>query len=172
MNEFIDFLPPLRQPCKAKVKKTPMAQWCKDRYQAAHELNFNEVAKAAGHYFTPTMPDCNKSNGLTTAIEKFLLWNGHRATRQTSSGRLVKANEKQPSGTILAVNKYIPGRTRKGTADIGSTINGRSVMIEIKIGNDKPSEYQLREQAIERKAGGVYEFIKTFEQFLTLYDSL
>ncbi len=32
--------------------------------------------------------------------------------------------------------------------------------------------YLLREQELERKAGGVYEFVKTFEEFLKIYDSL
>jgi hypothetical protein len=103
------------------------------------------------------MPECNKANGLTQAIVKFLLWHGHRATRVSSSGRMIKG-------------RYIPGTTRKGAADISATIKGRSVMFEIKIGADKPSEYQLREQELERKAGGQYYFIKTFEQFLNIYD--
>jgi len=104
------------------------------------------------------MPDVRKANGLTQAIVKFLLWNGHRATRISSSGRMIKG-------------KYIPGATRRGASDISATIFGKSVQLEIKIGADKPSEYQLREQELERKAGGVYEFIHNFDQFLTWYDN-
>jgi hypothetical protein len=62
--------------------------------------------------------------------------------------------------------------TRKGTADISATIRGRSVMIEIKTGRDKPSDKQLEEQQRERSAGGIYEFISTPEEFFALYDSL
>ncbi len=160
-NPFMD-LPPLRSPRKVKVKQPALPQWCKDRYQAAHENDFKAKypqAYASGNYFTPKMPDTNKANGLTLAIVNFLLWSGHRATRVSSAGRMIKG-------------KYIPGSTRKGAADISATIKGRSVMFEIKIGADKPSEYQLREQALERKAGGQYEFVKTFEEFICIYDKL
>jgi hypothetical protein len=73
--------------------------------------------------------------------------------------------------------KFIPSATRKGTADISATIRdkngiGRSIMIEIKVGKDKASQYQLDEQKKERQAGGIYEFISTPEQFFTLFDSI
>jgi len=133
----------------------------KERYRAAHRLHFARkypAAMATG-YFTANMPNVNKANGLTTFILNFLEWSGHRATRISSAGRVVNG-------------RYIPGTTRKGTADISATIKGRSVMIEIKVGRDRPSEYQLAEQARERAAGGIYEFISTPDDFFTLYDSL
>jgi hypothetical protein len=151
---------PYRKPRKAKVRvPDPTTAESKVRYQQAHEQAFSPVAKAAGHYFKPKMPDCRKANGLTQAIVKFLLWNNHRATRIMSSGRWVK-------------DKYIPGTTRKGAADISSTIKGRSVMWEVKVGKDAASEYQLREQEIERRAGGEYFFVRSFEEFLMNYDML
>ena len=161
MNEF-DNIPPLRSPRKVKPKALPIPAHCKKRYQEAHEMDFKTnypLTYQSGNYFAPTMADCNKSNGLTQNIVKFLLWNGHRATRISSAGRMIG-------------KKYIPGTTRKGTADISATIKGKSVMFEIKIGSDKPSPEQLREQMLEQKAGGQYHFIKSFEQFLTIYDSI
>lgn len=152
---------PVRKAAKRSAA-LPMPQHCKDRYQQAHELNFKAEypqAYADGKYFAPKMPNCNKANGLQLAIIYFLTWNGHRATRVSSSGRMVKG-------------KWIPGPTRKGASDVSATIFGKSVMFEIKIGTDRPRPEQLREQELERKAGGVYEFVKTFEQFLTIYDSL
>lgn len=145
------------------------------RYQAAHEQDFKvkyPQAYATGHYFRPKMPDTRTANGLTQAIVKFLMWSGHRATRVASSGRIIRAPQRQVSGVSLMTAKYIPGATRKGAADISATIRGRSCMFEVKVGSDKPSEYQMREQALERSAGGVYEFIHSFEEFLTLYDNL
>jgi hypothetical protein len=133
----------------------------KERYRAAHRLHFARkypMAMSTG-YFTANMPNVNKANGLTTFILNFLEWSGHRATRISSAGRVVNG-------------RYIPGTTRKGTADISATIKGRSVMIEIKVGRDRPSEYQLAEQARERAAGGIYEFISTPEQFFELYETL
>ena len=71
---------------------------------------------------------------------------------------------------MYRAGKWTYSQTRKGTADISATIKGRSVMIEIKVGRDKASDYQLREQELERKAGGVYEFISNPEQFILWYD--
>lgn len=145
------------------------------RYAAAHEAHFRTEypsVYAGGHYFTPVMPDVRTANGLTNAIVKFLLWSGHRATRISSAGRVVKQPQRQASGVSLMTAKYIPGATRRGQADISATILGRSCQLEIKIGKDRPSEYQLREQALERKAGGCYEFVRTWEEFLILYDKI
>lgn len=145
------------------------------RYQQAHENFFKQEypqAYASNHYSPPVYPKTNTSNGLTQYIVKFLNWSGHRATRINVSGRLIEGAEKQASGTVLTVKKWLPSSTRKGTADISATIRGRSVMIEIKTGKDVPSENQLKEQERERRSGGIYEFIHTVEEFFVLYDSL
>jgi hypothetical protein len=68
--------------------------------------------------------------------------------------------------------KFIPSATRKGTADISATIKGRSVMIEIKVGKDKPRPEQLAEQQRERQAGGIYEFVHTPEEFFIIFDQI
>jgi len=134
----------------------------KERFNSAH-LKWFKVeypsAFTSGFYVPPVYPQVAKSNGLTQFIVKFLTWSGHRATRVNVSGRMVKG-------------KYIPSSTRKGTADISATVRGKSVQIEVKVGKDKPRPEQLREQELERKAGGIYEFISTLEQFLELYDNL
>ena len=152
---------PYRVPREKKARKIDItSEAAKLRYQQAHEHNFKTQypsAYQAGHYFKPKMPNCSTSNGLQQAIIKFLLWNGHRATRVSSAGRMIKG-------------KYIPGSTRKGASDISATVYGKSLMLEIKIGADTPSDHQLREQELEQKAGGVYEFVKTFEEFLKIYD--
>lgn len=145
------------------------------RYQQAHRANqdakYPQGVKDHG-YIKTVMPDCNTANGLTRSIVNFLLWNGHRATRINSSGRVIKAPQRQASGVSLMTAKYIPGATRRGAADVSSTIRGRSVMWEVKVGKDRPSEYQLAEQELERKAGGEYYFVHSFEEFLNYYDSL
>lgn len=145
----------------------------KQRYQAAHEQWFKieyPHAYKDGYYLEPKYPKVDAANGLTTFICNFLHWKGHRATRVNVSGRLVDSKEKQASGNVIGVKKWIPSSTRKGTADISATIKGRSVMIEIKVGRDKPRPDQLSEQERERRAGGIYEFISTPEQFFELYD--
>ena len=133
----------------------------KQRYQQAHEKWFKETyptAYADGHYAPPKYPITTKANGLTLYILNYINWMGYRATRISTSGRVV-------------VGKYIYGQTRRGTADISATLKGgKAVMIEIKVGADRPSEHQLKEQAKERAAGGIYEFISSPEQFFELFD--
>ena len=134
----------------------------KQRYNAAHlhwqEHKYPEEFKS-GFTHDPSMPIVTKANGLTNFICNYLNWMGHRATRINVSGRKVK-------------DKWIRSTTRKGTADISATINGKSVMIEIKVGRDKPSLDQLAEQIKERNAGGIYEFISSVDEFFLLYDKV
>jgi hypothetical protein len=147
----------------------------KNRYFKAHEemskIKYPNVFKD-GFYTPCDMPKYKTANGLTKLICNYLLWCSHHATRIASSGRMIDSIQKQPSGTLLTVKKYIYGTTRKGTSDIKAIIKGRAVDIEIKIGNDKPSDFQLREQQLVRKAGGYYEFISTPEEFFLLYDRI
>lgn len=150
-----------------------MKETWKNRYCKAHEENFKRVYPKAykdNHYSPPVIPKWKTANGLTKMICQFLMWHEHRATRVNTTGRLIDGVEKQPSGVILSTKKWIPGSTRKGSSDISATLFGRSLMIEIKIGKDRASQYQLDEQARERKAGGTYEFISTPEEFFELYD--
>jgi hypothetical protein len=132
------------------------------RYNTAH---YNYTAQRTpsivkdGLYTPPPTPVVTKSNGLTTFIINFLNWSGYRATRINTMGRQING-------------KFIPSATRKGTADISATIKGRSVMIEIKVGKDKPRPEQLGEQQRERAAGGIYEFVHSPEEFFLLFDKL
>lgn len=146
-----------------------LPEW-KDRYKQAHEswqwVKYPGVCESFGTT-SPNWPDTRKSNGLTRFIINFLNWTGHNATRITSSGRQIQVK----GGT-----KWIPGTTRRGRADIDSTIRvnniGRPVKWEIKCGEDTPSEYQLAEQIREQQAGGFYFFTHSPEEFFEQYDSL
>jgi len=161
MNEMHEFLNANEKPRRKPVKRIIDRSW-HPRYEAAHRLNQDmnfPSAVSAGGYIKTTFPDTTKANGLTNAIINFILWHGYRATRISSSGRMV-------------AGKFIPGTTRKGAADISSTIKGRSVMFEIKVGNDRPSDEQLREQELERKAGGEYFFVHSMDEFFKHYDTL
>jgi hypothetical protein len=136
-----------------------MSNW-KIRYTEAHYKHTIERTPSVvkdGHYSPPNIPKVNTANGLTLFICNYINWMGYRATRISTTGRQVGG-------------RWIYGTTRKGTADIGATIKGRAVQIEIKVGNDKASVYQLQEQEKERKSGGIYEFISTPEQFFELFD--
>lgn len=146
----------------------------KKRYQQAHEANFklqHPVAYADGHYTQPKYPDVKTANGLQNFIENFINWNGYRATRINNIGKLADKVVTEKSGFKFTEKRYTRA-TRRGAADISATIKGRSAMFEVKIGSDKPSEWQLKEQQKEIAAGGLYYFIKTPEQFLEIYDSI
>jgi len=144
------------------------------KYQQAHYnwqmTNHKAFYEMSGCY-SAKMPPIKTANGLTKFIVNYINWTGGNATRVSSSGRYIE--QKNSLGhKIAGSGKFIPSTTKKGTADITATIAGRSVKIEIKVGNDKPSEWQLKEQERERKAGGYYEFISTPEQFFLFYDKL
>jgi len=147
----------------------------KELYFKAHreysEIKLPNVIKD-GHYCNPKYPKIETSNGLTNYVVNIINWLGGNATRISSAGRMVDTKQKQASGTVLTIKKYIPSTTRKGSSDITSTIKGRSVKFEIKIGNDKASSYQLEEQQREIKAGGYYFFIKTPDDFWQCYNKV
>ncbi len=146
----------------------------RDQYQDAHrkfqEQQYPTTYRDFG-WLSTTFPPVTKANGLTRAIINYLTWSGHYANRISSAGRMGKAPERQAaSGNILTVNKFIPSQTKRGTADIHAIINGKHVSIEIKIGADRMSEHQEREQHRIEQAGGIYIVIKTIEQFFEWYN--
>lgn len=149
----------------------------KQRYKAVYEKwQLKEYPEGTKDFGTlpPNYPDVRKSNGLIRMICNFLRYEGWRATRINTMGRIIGQKQMKSAGGDAYFNdqKWIPGTTRKGTADVSATINGRSVMLEIKTGQDKPSDKQLREQQLERQAGGIYEFVHTAEEFFELYDKI
>ena len=114
------------------------------------------------------------SNGLTQCILRWLELHGHYCTRINTMGRQL------PTTTIVDVigrahvtqGKWIPGTTKRGTADVHSCINGRHVSIEVKVRKDRMSNEQHKtKEAIER-CGGVYFIAKDFDSFLTWYNGI
>ena len=98
------------------------------------------------------------SNGLTKAIIQWITLNQGYAVRVSSAGRY-----------LPGAKKFIPSTTKKGTADIHATINGRHASIEVKIGNDKMSEAQERTKQEVERAGGLYFIARDFDSFLEWY---
>jgi hypothetical protein len=121
-------------------------QWFKTEYPQAY---------ADGFYCPPKMPAVAKANGLTQFILNWLKWSGYYGNRVSSAGRYL-------------AGLYIKSTTRKGSADVVAIIKGVSIHFEIKVGKDKPSPDQLKEQAKVRGAGGHYEFVHTPEEFFTI----
>ena len=143
------------------MPKTIISDAVRFRYEEAYrKYQAKAYASATQSFgFLPTKyPDTRTANGLTQFVLNFLKWNGWRATRISSAGS-------------FRGGRYVYSQTRRGTADISATIQGRAVMLEIKVGSDRPSVYQLKEQERERNSGGVYEFIRDPEQFILWYDN-
>lgn len=101
------------------------------------------------------------ANGLTNLIVKWINYKGGNARRVNVGGIY---NYK--------TGKYRRSGATKGAADISATWHGKSLQIEIKVGKDKPREDQLQQQASERAAGGIYEFVHNFDEFLKLMETL
>lgn len=108
------------------------------------------------------------ANQLTQLIIKFCQYNGWQAERVSSSGRFISSKPKYDiiGRQQIGGGVWIPPTSTKGTADISATINGLSVKIEVKIGNDRQSQSQKKYQSSVEDAGGIYLIAKNFDQFL------
>lgn len=105
-----------------------------------------------------TAPRYNErtANGLTRAIIDFLRQEDWHAERVSITGR-------------YKAGKWIRASMMPGTADIHTVINGRAVMVEVKIGSDIQSEAQKHYQEEVEKAGGVYIITGSFSDFFNWY---
>lgn len=116
------------------------------------------------------------ANGLTTCIVDWINLNGYQAERISTTGRYID-NSKIVTDILgnkkkIGSGKYIKSSGTVGSADISATIKGRSVKIEVKIGNDKQSEFQKQYESDVIRAGGYYFIAKDFDSFLSFYENL
>lgn len=110
------------------------------------------------------------ANALTTAICDFVSATGGWAERNGSEGRYrpgqvvtdVIGRARQMQGT------WLPGH-KKGAADIQIRYAGRLYDVEIKIGKDRQRPDQIEYMNRVRSTGGVYEIVKSWEEFYKLY---
>ena len=63
-------------------------------------------------------------------------------------------------------------RSMQGNSDIVVSINGKSVFIDINFWNDIQSDAHIRFQKSVEDAGGRYLTIKSFDEFLEIYQNL
>lgn len=97
------------------------------------------------------------ANDLTKSIIDFINFSGGDANRINTQGQLRK---------IRGEMKWTLGSTRRGTSDIHAIFQGRALSIEIKIGNDRQSEDQIKEAERITRAGGLYFVAKNMDSFL------
>ena len=117
----------------------------------------------------------NSANALTKCVIAYITFMGGQAERISSQGQYREGAKIQVGTGELAHHrqlpgKWTPGQSTKGTADISSTIRGRSVKIEIKYGKDVQSQVQKEYQAAIERAGGVYIIVRTFDEFVVWYE--
>ncbi|MBC7748654.1 MAG: hypothetical protein H7Z76_08805 [Methylotenera sp.] len=112
------------------------------------------------------------SNALTKCVIDYIELKGHHAERINSTGRQI--DNRKTSIDVLGNQrtigsvKWIKSSGKVGTADISSTIKGRSVKIEIKCeatGDNKQSKGQIDYQKQIEAAGGIYLIVRNFNQF-------
>ena len=125
-------------------------------------------------YHPPTKYRDDTANKLTACIIDFLNIKEHQAERINSTGRYIDRRKtmydvlghKRTVGSV----EWIKGSGTPGTADISSTILGRSAKIEVKIGKDRQSEVQKKYQNQVIKAGGMYFIARNFTEFINWYN--
>jgi hypothetical protein len=118
----------------------------------------------------------NSANSLTQCVIAYITFMGGQAERISSQGQYREGAKIQVGTGELAhtrqlPGKWTPGQSTKGTADISSTIRGRSVKIEIKYGKDVQSQVQKEYQTSIERAGGVYIIVRTFDEFVVWYSN-
>lgn len=128
--------------------------------------------------YAQTFPsyDDRTANGLTKCIIEFLnMTDGCHAERIGNEGRTIDTRKTytdvigqvRQTGSI----KRIKSSGQNGTADVSATILGRSVKIEIKVGNDRQSEDQKEYQRQIENAKGYYLLVKDFQSFYDWFNS-
>lgn len=122
--------------------------------------------QSGGYDYKPKPYTDKTANGLTTSIEDFINY---------LPGGYGEASRINSTGTPRVIGgriSWTKGNTRKGLADIRATFRGRSISIEIKIGADRQSEAQIKEQERITRAGGLYFIAKDFPSFLSWWLSV
>jgi len=167
---------------RMKKKSKPVKQvtdfhdW-KTRYRDVHKLNYQREYPCAwrdGHYHSLRsidLPDVSSHGGLITFMLNMIRWCGGNASSHNVVARVSDQVVKEESGNSFTEKRYTKS-SRKGIADVQGTIHGKRLQLDSKVGKDKPRKEQLEEQARERKAGGIYEFIHCTDEFFNLFDGL
>jgi len=126
------------------------------------------LANKAAMFKHPTCPHLaprkfrdDTSNGLTQCIVQYIVLCGGFATRINNQGTWSKK-----------LNRFIPGTSRRGLADIMATYKGLSLHIEVKIGKDRQSSDQAVIESQVINAGGLYYLAKNFTDFKLWFDNL
>ena len=99
---------------------------------------------------------------LQSAILDYLALRGAVALRVNSGGFIVKGESK---------NRYVRGAPA-GTSDIIACYKGRYIAIEVKWGDNKPTDAQYKFAYRVRTAGGIAIFAYSLDKVVWLLDEM
>ena len=112
---------------------------------------------------------------LSQAIVDFLTYEGHQASKITTSGQMRDNTETFVDAIgrtrVIGSKTWIKGNSTKGVADVIATVYGLKWDIEVKYSkSDRQRKTQATYEASVSKAGGIYSIVKTFDDFMQKYD--
>lgn len=66
----------------------------------------------------------------------------------------------------------MPNTQKRGLSDVIAVYKGKSLNIEVKTGNDRMSEHQLKIKNDIESSGGLYFIARDFQSFKLWFDNL
>jgi len=162
-------LPPIEPTRKRKTPRYEMTSADTEAFRLLKRMSLKNIITTRPnlpypesfiHQYIP-----NTANGLTKCIVDWINFDGGFARRISVTGKMVDktkvVTDVMGSRRIIGSVEYQKSSMVKGSADITSTIEGRTVEIEIKINTDRQSQDQKEYQQSIERAKGVYVIIKT-----------
>ena len=157
---------------KIRYKKSDTVKYLES---LAFEVKRNRYPSIEPEYLAKVEFTDKTANGLTKCITSFIQLNGGQAERISTTGRPIDrtkiVTDVLGHQRIIGSINWIPGTTTNGSADISATIVGRSVKIEVKIGQDSQSQAQRKYQSDIEQVGGVYLIATDFQSFLSWFNT-
>jgi hypothetical protein len=148
----------------------------KERYDEYGKHKYPNVPDKSRVYPT-CLNRAKQTNGLTQCIILYLKLKGWASERVSSSGRYIDST-KIVTDTIgrkrkIGSGKYIPGTSKKGTADISASINGMSVKIEVKneATKDRVSPDQVHYKNEVEISGAIYYIARNLDDTVRWIDA-
>ena len=125
-----------------------------------------ELYKNVPPHARPKKSYPNTANGLTAMITDFFRYQGAPCMRVNVTGLPVGIDPR-----TRKIRWRRSGAT-KGMSDLVATFRGKTLHIEIKWKNDKPSTAQIDLCNAITAQGGIYIFVHTFDEFINHLERL
>lgn len=152
-------LPPIPVKKRKARKKYTKPESVKELERLKNEQD--KLKHPSNRYLAPYVYRDDTANGLTARIVTYITLRGGFASRVNNGGTWRKD-----------LGKYTPSGAKRGISDIIATYKGVSLMVEVKIGRDKMSEFQEAVRHDQTQAGGLYYTAHNFTDFKEWYDGL